>query len=127
MSDFNLADCTTECQQWFVHIPAEHRAEAHRVWHEGRAFRAEQMRGPFRRWYERASLNEVEQYHDERGKDWTLIRRCQQILVLPFGHSRICCWLNGFMNRAIQARQDKRDNERFAAMRKHDVESQPED
>jgi hypothetical protein len=116
---FNLDQCTAECRQRFTNESKEARAQAHREWHEARdSFAARELDFPFRRWYDCASINEVELWHAERDANWKRIRRYQNMLVVPFGFGWLSRWLNGFITHAIQGRQAKRDSERVATIQK---------
>ena len=116
---FDLAKCTVECREWFARVPEKYRTQAHREWHENRdAFAARELDFPFRRWYEQASINDVEKWHAEYAKGQRLILRCQKIFALPFGRGWLLRWLNDLVIVTVRGRQTKRDRERVAAIQK---------
>jgi hypothetical protein len=93
-----LADCAKECQKWFKHTPDGFAEAAHQLWHENRdEFARASLDYPFRRWYERASVIEVERFHADDRRDWRIEFRCRQVFELMFGHS----FLYGIALRAV--------------------------
>jgi hypothetical protein len=114
VDELSLSKCTAACQRKFSRLAEGERY--HREWHEARdSFAARELSFPFRRWYERATIDEVEHWHAERQVTWKIIHGVTNVLSLPFS-GRLLGMLALFVEDFVLSIQHRRDQRRVAVM-----------